>query len=201
MVLASHVIFGAYGFWLPNDPRGSWSDFVASWELFQFGPATKVTTRRSVANAPHDRALRTAAKEALKLPPVHFSGIQARAIGQAFGVCAARGGVSIYACSVLPEHVHLVIGRHTCKVEWIVNLLKGEATRKLRDDGLHPFVVNATSQGKVPSCWGRKLWKVFLNTPEDVLRAIRYVEDNPLKEHRPRQRWTFVREYLEALRQ
>lgn len=30
MVLAYHVIFGAYGFWLPNDPRGSWSKFVAS---------------------------------------------------------------------------------------------------------------------------------------------------------------------------
>ena len=46
-VLAAHVIFTAYGFWLPNDPRGSWSDFVASWELLKFGRATKVTTRAS----------------------------------------------------------------------------------------------------------------------------------------------------------
>src|SRR5437899_6098149 len=53
MVLASHVIFTTYGFWLPNDPRGSWSDFVAAWELFRAGgPATKTTTRRSVAGAP-----------------------------------------------------------------------------------------------------------------------------------------------------
>src|SRR5438034_5148372 len=37
MVLASHGIFTAYGFWLPNDPRGSWSDFVRSWELFLAG--------------------------------------------------------------------------------------------------------------------------------------------------------------------
>jgi hypothetical protein len=29
-VLAYHVVLGAYGFWLPNDPRGSWSDFVGS---------------------------------------------------------------------------------------------------------------------------------------------------------------------------
>lgn len=27
-MLGAHVIFGAYGFWLPNDPRGSWSEFV-----------------------------------------------------------------------------------------------------------------------------------------------------------------------------
>ena len=41
MVYASHVIFCAYGFWLPNDPRGSWSDFVGSWELLRFGRATQ----------------------------------------------------------------------------------------------------------------------------------------------------------------
>ena len=41
MVLAYHLIFTAYGFWLPNDPRGSWSDFVRAWELFITGKATK----------------------------------------------------------------------------------------------------------------------------------------------------------------
>ncbi len=34
MIVAYHSIFCAYGFWLPNDPRGSWSDFVGAWELF-----------------------------------------------------------------------------------------------------------------------------------------------------------------------
>src|SRR4051812_43899841 len=33
MIVGYHVIFSTYGFWLPNDPRGSWSDFVGSWEL------------------------------------------------------------------------------------------------------------------------------------------------------------------------
>ena len=54
MILATHAIFSAYGFWLPNDPRGSWSTFVASWELFKYGPATTVSTRRSIAHQPHD---------------------------------------------------------------------------------------------------------------------------------------------------
>ena len=31
-VLVAHVIITAYGFWLPNDPRGSWSDFVGAWD-------------------------------------------------------------------------------------------------------------------------------------------------------------------------
>ena len=52
MPLAYHVVLGAYGFWLPNDPRGSWSDYVRSWELFVAGgPATKTETGRSVAGA------------------------------------------------------------------------------------------------------------------------------------------------------
>ena len=73
MILAFHSIFTTYGFWLPNDPRGSWSDFVHSWELFRFGgPATKVAAKRSFAHDPHDAGFRRAAKEHLKYPPARF---------------------------------------------------------------------------------------------------------------------------------
>ena len=58
MVLASHLIITAYGFWLPNEDRGSWSDFVGSWELWKFGDATKVNTRISRAHIEHDRRRR-----------------------------------------------------------------------------------------------------------------------------------------------
>lgn len=34
MALGSHIILSAYGFWLPNDPRGPWSDFVGAYELY-----------------------------------------------------------------------------------------------------------------------------------------------------------------------
>ena len=60
MVSGYHVILSAYGFWLPNDPRGSWSDFVGAWELFRFGPATKTDSTQSVAHEPHNRELRLA---------------------------------------------------------------------------------------------------------------------------------------------
>src|SRR5437870_13144281 len=106
MVLGYHMIISAYGFWLPNDPRGSWSDFVRAWELRRFGPATKVNTRHSVAGQPHDRALRLAAKKALRYPPVSFNGVQARAVATGFGNFLERSGVVIWACSILPEHIH-----------------------------------------------------------------------------------------------
>jgi REP element-mobilizing transposase RayT len=195
MILGSHVIFGAYGFWLPNDPRGSWSDFVGSWELFRFGSATKVDTRTSVAAQPHDRVARQTAKECLRFPPAHFNGLQARAVGRGFGKCARRGSLRIWACSILPDHVHLVIGRHTCEVEQIVNLLKGAATAELLAEGLHPFGDRKTQSGAVPKCWARGQWKVFLDDPADIERAVRYVEENPVKEGKPRQRWSFVTLY------
>ena len=58
-VLGYHVIFSAYGFWLPNDPRGSWSDFVGSWDLFRAGGrATLTTATRSQAGVAHDSTVR-----------------------------------------------------------------------------------------------------------------------------------------------
>ncbi len=68
MIAACHIIFGAYGIWLPNDPRGSWSDCVGSWELFRHGTATKTDGRRSAAYDAHDRAHRVAVKAKLKCP-------------------------------------------------------------------------------------------------------------------------------------
>ncbi len=131
MVLGYHVVITAYGFWLPNDPRGSWSEFVRSWELLRYGKATKVHTRRSVALVPHDQNARCAAKRALKYPPVHFSGVQVRAIGRGFAEFVARSRMTVWACVILPEHAHLVTARHDYPVERAVNLLKGQSTRQL----------------------------------------------------------------------
>jgi hypothetical protein len=36
---------------------------------------------------------------------------------------------------------------------------------------------------------------VFLDSDEDIRRAIRYVEENPVKEGKPRQLWSFVTAY------
>src|SRR5207302_1367380 len=131
-VLAYHVIFGAYGFWLPNDPRGSWSDFVAAWELWRAGgPATKTDTRRSGAGKRHDAAARRRVKEALKYPAVVFDGHQALSVAHGFARMAAKSNYRVHACCILPEHVHLVLGRHHYKVEQMVRLLKAEASTEL----------------------------------------------------------------------
>ncbi len=186
MILASHIIIGAYGFWLPNDPRGSWSDFVGSYELHRYGRATKTDARRSVAGKRHDATARKAAKGALKRPPIFFTGIQAREIARGFASYAREAELRIFACAVLPDHMHLVLGRHRLEVEQLAIQPKAAATRSIKAAGLEcphrPFA--------------RGEWKVYLETPADIRRAIRYVENNPLKENKPRQRWSFISPYL-----
>jgi len=188
MVLAYHVIFCAYGFWLPNDPRGSWSDWIRQWELLRFGLATKVTTSRSLAARPHDHELRNEAKRALRYPPVMFDGRQARTIAMGFKRATEESGYLAHACSVLPEHVHMVIGRHEHRVEQMANHLKGAATKQLRADGLDPMAQYAAEL----SPWARSCWKVFLNNVTDIERATAYVNDNPIKEGKRQQHWSFV---------
>ncbi len=192
MVLGYHVVITAYGFWLPNDPRGSWSEFVRSWELLRFGKTTKVDTRHSVADRPHDHQARLAAKRALQYPPVRFTGIQARAIGRGFAKFVAKSRITVWACAILAEHAHLVIVRHRYVVEQIVNLLKGQSTRQLIQEDLHPLAAFPTRTGRLPKAWGRSHWKVFLDSEANIRRAIVYVENNPIREGKPRQRWSFV---------
>lgn len=192
MVLAYHVIFCLYGFWLPNDPRGSWSDFVGAWELLRFGGATKTNARRSLAGNRHNRELRNAAKQALKYPPVSLTGVRARAVARGFSRYVNLGGITVHACSILPEHVHMVIGRHDFKIESVVNQLKGYATRQLIEEGLHPFADLAKPGDRPPTCWARGQWKVFLDESEGIERACHYVRNNPVKEGLPEQTYRFV---------
>jgi REP element-mobilizing transposase RayT len=98
----------------------------------------------------------------------------------------------VFACSILPEHVHMVIGRHGRGAERIVGHLKSAATRWLAAEGLHPFREEVKRDGRRQSPWAEKCWKVFLDSAEDIGRAVRYVEENPVKEGTGRQAWSFV---------
>jgi REP element-mobilizing transposase RayT len=118
---------------------------------------------------------------------VIFTGRQALAAGRGFARACRESGYVVHACSILPEHVHMVIARHERDVERIVGHLKGRATQRLKAEGLWP-----DGAGTV---WAQGCWRVYVNTTEDVRRAIAYVEANPEKEGKPRQHWSFVTPY------
>ncbi len=190
MVHGYHVVFGTYGFWLPNDQRGSWSEFVAAWELYRMGSLTNKIERTELTQPQRRWQHQTKAK--LKYPEVILSGQQALAVAEGFGVAIDKSRFTIWACSILPQHVHLVIARHRFKVEYIAGLLKGEATKSLNQSSLHPLADYKRHDGNTPTPWNTKSYRGFLESEQEIEDAIAYVLENPIKEGKKKQTWKFV---------
>jgi len=168
-----HLIITAYGFWLPNDPRGSGSSEVKAQHLFEAGGyATKVSTSRSVAAKPHDRAARLAAKARLKWPAVRFSGMQARAIVQGIAQQLPKIELKLHALAIMPDHLHAV-SHSPLPSNKQMAFLKASGTRSLNVEGLHPLAGMPKSSGRVRSPWGAGGRWVKLETERDVRRTIR----------------------------
>ncbi len=191
MIHGYHVIWGTYGFWLPNDPRGSWSDFVYAWELVRFGQATKSIERADI-NPIQYATWRASARKSLKHPAVTLTEQQTLEVANGFKQFVDKSKLTVWACSIMPEHVHFVFGRQRYKIETAANLLKGEATRKLVELECHPMENYRNDKGRLPSMWGENQWVVYLETEEAIENAIRYVQDNPLREAMQPQQWSFV---------
>ena len=184
MAFAYHIIFGTYGYWLPNDPRGSWSDFVGSWELFRCGPATKITNPHTFVDISYEHQLCEKFRKALKHPLVRFSEPQIQAVANGFAIAINEGSYAVQACAILSEHVHMIIARHERAIGKIVGHLKARATKQLHEDGLW-------FMDKRP-VWAHGYWKVYIDDAVDLKTAIEYVEANPVKEGKPSQQWPFV---------
>lgn len=97
-----------------------------------------------------------------------------------------RRRYTCYACALMPDHVHMVIRRHRDHAEDMIEHLQNDSRLALLDakyrESNHPV-------------WGGPGWKVFLDTPDDIRRTIRYVEENPIKIRWPVQQWDFVTPY------
>jgi len=199
LIAGHHLVFGAYGFWLPNDPRGSYSDFVGSIDLYLAGgAATKTNARHSVANRRRNHTDRLKTKESMLRPPVKFIGIQARAIGHGFEKYFKITGYPVWACAILPNHVHLALGHLPISVERLTIQLKSAATKQMLAEKCHPFGACVEQGRKLPKCFVRGQWSRFLD-PEDVAGAIKYVEGNPVRQGLRPQRWRFVKSAPNAL--
>jgi hypothetical protein len=98
----------------------------------------------------------------------------------------------VHACSILEDHVHLVIGAHLRPYEQIVSHLRARATTQLRAEGVHPMSAYALANGRVPSVWAEGLWKVYCFDSRHIANAIQYVRKNPEREGKSPQHWSFV---------
>jgi REP element-mobilizing transposase RayT len=193
IVIAYHIMWTLYGWWLPNDPRGSTSrtirkDLITELGEVHFGRKRIQPTGKDIRTF-YEQAAAVINHPLLSFAPVEFS-IAADAIGDAIR------NYTCYACAIMPDHVHLLIRRHRDFAEEVIAKIQALSRKRLVEGGLrdedHPT-------------WTRGGWKVFLDHPDEVARTIRYIDDNPKKmryiDDNPKkmrlagQRWAFVSEY------
>jgi len=186
MVIAYHLIWTAYGWWLPNDPRGGTSraiacDRIAALGELHYGRKTIQPVSRDV------KAFYRNAAGVLKYPLLEIRGEAVQLVAAAIADAIAQQRYTCYACAIMPDHVHVLIRKHKHRAEEMIEFLQNASRWKLIDAGLRP--------SDHPVWTGGGGWSVFLDHPDDVERTIPYIEDNPPKIGLPAQRWPFVIAY------
>lgn len=185
MVVGYHLVWTAYGWWLPNDPRGSWSDAIRVEPLRDLGEIHY--GRKAIQPSGADvRAFYESAQDRLKHEARTFSDEEISIVADALAHVIEREKYTCYACAIMPEHVHMLIRRHRDKSEVMIERFQTCSRNNLIEtnhrSALHPV-------------WGGPGWKGFLNSRRDIERTIKYICDNPVKIGRPIQEWRFVTRY------
>jgi REP element-mobilizing transposase RayT len=185
MVIAYHLIWTAYGYWLPNDPRGSMSKRIASDVIAQLGELH--FGRKSVQPAAAEvREFRQRARGVLKHALLRFDVGEFSLVADGLARAIGENNYTCYACAIMPDHVHMILRKHKHTAEAMLANLQESSRLRLRTGGLrtddHPV-------------WGGPGWKVFLHTPTDIVRTIRYIDENPPQWRLPPQQWSFVKRY------
>lgn len=186
LVMAYHLIWTMYGWWLPNDPRGSTSRTIARARIAALGELHY--GRRVVQPASRDvRAFYRKAAGVLKHPLLEIRGEAVGRVAVALGDVIAQERYTCYACVIMPDHVHILIRKHKHRAEEMISLLQNASRWQLIDAELWPSDHPVWTDGGG--------WSVFLDHPDEIERTIPYIEGNPRKIGLPAQRWPFVIPY------
>jgi len=185
LVIAYHLIWTAYGWWLPNDPRGSMSRTIASDVIAELGELHY--GRRAVQPSSQTiREFRDQARQVLKYALLEIRPQEVSVVAEGLSEAIEEHRYTCYACAIMPDHVHMLIRKHKHKAETMIENLQDSSRLRLRTSGAR------TADHPV---WGGPGWKVFLDHPDEIRRTLRYIEENPVKWKLPRQRWPFVKAY------
>ncbi len=185
IILAYHIMWTAYGWWLPNDPRGSTSHTIRNDLLTELGELHH--GRKQLQPAGRDiREFYQQANDVLKHDLLSFTPNQFSMVAQALSESITDHKYTCYACAIMPDHVHILIRKHRDNSEQMLETLQSESRSRLSALGLrklsHPT-------------WTRGGWRVYLDHPDSIRRTIRYIERNPVKMRLPTQHWDFVTPY------
>jgi REP element-mobilizing transposase RayT len=186
MVAGYHLIWTVYGYWLPNDPRGSTSTEIRVEPLGELG---EIHYGRKPVQ-PTNKTIREFHKDAqqvLKHPVLTFSEEDVELLGHVFGEIIADRQYVCYACAVMPDHVHMLIRRHHDRAEDMIQRFQ-EISRTA--------LIEARRRVETHPVWTKGPgWKTFVNTQQQFRNEISYIERTPDGIGRPRQMWDFVMAY------
>ena len=185
IVIAHHLIWTAYGWWLPNDPRGSGSEIVRCPSLAALGDLHYGRKEDQPASE-EIKAFYKAARQRLRHPLLTLN--EPARDSAACGLASAieQSTYTCYACAIMPDHVHIVIRKHKHQAEEMIENLQWLSRERLIGDGYR--------QPSHPT-WTDGGWRRFLDRPQAVWDAIAYVESNPSELGLPKQHWPFVTPY------
>ncbi len=185
MVIGHHLVWTAYGWWLPNDPRGSSSHEIRIERIAHLGELHH-GRKRVQPRSEEIRRFYEDARRALRHELLTFTDEEILRIGAAFARVVRQRRYTCYACAIMPDHVHCLIRRHRDRAEQMIAALQQESRAEL---------IAANRRAPNHPVWGGPGWKRFLSTAEDMRRIVRYIHDNPVKARRPGQVWDFVKPY------
>jgi REP element-mobilizing transposase RayT len=185
-VIAYHLVWTAYGWWLPNDPRGSGSHAIRSDVLADLG-VLHHGRKRIQPSGSFVRDFQERAEDLLKHPRLSFDDEAVQQLAAAFAQVIADERYTCYAGVIMPDHVHLLIRKHKHQAEEMIENLQYHSRQQLIESGLCAPTHPVWSKGGG--------WKVFLEHPDEIRRTIGYIEKNPLPLGQSRQVWPFVMRY------
>ena len=108
LVIAYHLIWTAYGWWLPNDPRGSGSKTIRS-DIFAEVGELHFGRKKTQPAGNIIRQFYEKAADFLAHPLLVFDEAERLLIAEAFAGVVEQQRYTAYACAILPDHVHAVV--------------------------------------------------------------------------------------------
>ena len=131
-IIAYHLIWTAYGWWLPNDPRGSMSRTVESDILTELGELHYGRKQVQPSSA-EIHEFYSKATSSLKHPLLELGPRDRDAVACAFAEAISENRYTCYACAIMPDHAHLMIRKHRHKAEEMIDRLQASSRLRLRN--------------------------------------------------------------------
>ena len=146
MITAYHTIFTTYGTWLPNDPRGSYSKGVYKEELQALGHA-RYGRQNPQPSQDMLRRFWTSSRGTTDRRPFFIDDSTRQIVASGFARAVQQLGLTVRACAIMNDHVHLLSAKSKHRIEYVVGRFKAEATRAL-------------NLSNTP--WTKGAWKAFV---------------------------------------